>query len=531
LFEVKVISDGKNVALGKTASQGSTYKDRPIFNASKAVDGMDSGMFSHTADTNVWWEVDLNGTVEVDQVLIKNRYCGGPDDPIGCLCRLSHSSLILLSDKGEWVDGVLLGNTCGELEVVYDFAASSVSTITFFFLFIMIICVPTEFCNCLQPSTCTTPLTNETNVTSPTPMLVAKLTASDGSLYDRFGLHVAISGNTLVVGSYSPYPMGDSFLKPGSAYVYQYNETSYVWDQVAKLTASDGYFGYSVAISCNTIIVGAYGANNLEGTAYVYQYNETTNLWDETAKLSASDRAAEARFGQSVAVSDGTIVVGAAGGYPAKNCAYVYQYNKTSTRWDEVAKLVGRVGGFGLSVAVSGGTIAVGASEEKPRVYVYQYNETSTHWDEVAELKSSDGSTSEVYGISVAVSDDTVIAGACGTDHLNGRAYVYQYNKTSTRWYEAAKLTASVADNRFGLSVAISGTTVVVGAPGDESNKGRTYVYHNDGNGWNQVANLTAPVREQYDAFGISVSVSGTRAIIGASGDDDRRGSAFVATV
>jgi hypothetical protein len=108
----------------------SRYKDRPIFNASNAVDGMDSGLFSHTADRNVWWEVDLNGTFEIDQVLIKNRYCGGPFDPTGCLCRLSHSSLVLLSEEGKWVDGVLLGNTCGELEVVHDFAAlSSVSAI------------------------------------------------------------------------------------------------------------------------------------------------------------------------------------------------------------------------------------------------------------------------------------------------------------------------------------------------------------------------------------------------------------------
>jgi hypothetical protein len=91
---------------------------------------MDSGQFSHTADTNVWWEVDLNGTFEIDQVLIKNRYCGGPDDPIGCLCRLSHASLMLLSDKGDWVDGVLLGNTCKGLEVVQDFPIPSVSALT-----------------------------------------------------------------------------------------------------------------------------------------------------------------------------------------------------------------------------------------------------------------------------------------------------------------------------------------------------------------------------------------------------------------
>jgi hypothetical protein len=131
LFEVKVISDGKNAALGKTASQGSTFNNNSKYSASNAVDGMDSGLFSHTADTNVWWEVDLNGTFEIDQVLIKNRYCVRPDDPNGCLCRLSNASLMLLSDKGECVDGVLLGNTCKGLDVVHNFTTPSVSALSF----------------------------------------------------------------------------------------------------------------------------------------------------------------------------------------------------------------------------------------------------------------------------------------------------------------------------------------------------------------------------------------------------------------
>ena len=132
LFEVKVISDGKNVALGKTARQGSTFNNTTKYSASNAVDGMDSGLFSHTADRHVWWEVDLEEAVKIDQVLIKNRWCVRPDDPNGCLCRLSHTLLMLLNEKEEWVDGVLLGNTCYRLDVVHDFAApSSVSALSF----------------------------------------------------------------------------------------------------------------------------------------------------------------------------------------------------------------------------------------------------------------------------------------------------------------------------------------------------------------------------------------------------------------
>jgi hypothetical protein len=407
----------------------------------------------------------------------------------------------------------------------------------------MIICVLTEFRHYLQPSTCTAQLTNET---SPTPTLVAKLTASNRSAHDRFGSSVAISGTTLVVGAY----WDDS--EYGSAYVYQYNKTSNVWDQAAKLTASDGHenqwFGVSVAISRTTIVVGTYYTNYhtndpVKGAAYIYQYNETSTRWDEVAKLTASDTYSHPSYGLSVAIWGTTVVVGAPYQVSGMGNVYVYQYNETSTHWDEISNLTAPLfrdesDYFGSSVAINDTTLVVGAYGElsmKGGAYVFQYNKTLNSWARVAMLRAFDASSRDRFGISVAISGTTIVV---GTDHdfFKGAAYVYKYNETSTHWHQGVvKLTPSDGDTRdlFGHNVAISGTTVVVGAQVDDSYKGSAYVYkYNETlDVWDEVAKLTAYDRYANDRFGSSVTISGSTAVIGAYGDDDERGSAYVAKV
>ena len=98
-----------------------------------------------------------------------------------------------------------------------------------------------------------------------------KLTASDGAEYDRFGYSVSISGDTAVIGAY-----GDGS-ESGSAYVYV--RSNGVWSEQQKLTASDGalgdYFGYSVSISGKTAVIGAYRDDDngsSSGSAYVYDF-------------------------------------------------------------------------------------------------------------------------------------------------------------------------------------------------------------------------------------------------------------------
>jgi len=151
----------------------------------------------------------------------------------------------------------------------------------------------------------------------------AKLTAGDGAASDHFGYPVSISGDTVVVGA-----AGDDSDK-GSAYVFE--KTGNNWIKTAKLTASDGaagdYFGYSVSISGDTVVVGAVADNTYQGSAYVFE-KPLFGGWQDTstaAKLTASDGAADDKFGRSVAIKGNTVVVGADGDDSYQGSAYIFK--------------------------------------------------------------------------------------------------------------------------------------------------------------------------------------------------------------
>ncbi|KAL7474149.1 hypothetical protein ACHAW6_000142 [Cyclotella cf. meneghiniana] len=119
MFEVQIFSAGRNVAMGKVATQSSTLgKNDPT----KAVDG-NVNTFSHTNEIgslNVpWWVVNLNGSYPIESVTIRNRWCGSANDVNGCLCRLSNSALSFFDEK-KWVWTKVLGDTCNTLEWVYN---------------------------------------------------------------------------------------------------------------------------------------------------------------------------------------------------------------------------------------------------------------------------------------------------------------------------------------------------------------------------------------------------------------------------
>ena len=201
----------------------------------------------------------------------------------------------------------------------------------------------------------------------PTWAQVAKLDASDGVYSDAFGDSVAVSGTTAIVGADAREENNHNY--QGAAYVFTSNGGA--WTQVAELTASDGavddFFGWSVAISGSTAIVGAVGhmvrANQNKGTAYVFTSNG--GVWTQRAELTASDSAPDDEFGSSIAMSGSTAVIGALGhGNSHQGAAYVFTSNGSS--WTEKAELAASDGTadaqFGYSVAVSGTNIAVGRS-------------------------------------------------------------------------------------------------------------------------------------------------------------------------
>src|SRR5262249_22798562 len=156
-----------------------------------------------------------------------------------------------------------------------------------------------------------------------------KLTAFDGAAGDNFGFSVTVSGDTVVVGANND-DIGMN-ADQGSAYVF--TRSGAFWTLQHKLTASDGAasdnFGISVALSGDTLVVGAFGddigANGNQGSAYVFARNGA--FWTQQQKLTAADGAANDQFGASVALSGDTVLVGSPNGkgaFAGQGAAYVF---------------------------------------------------------------------------------------------------------------------------------------------------------------------------------------------------------------
>jgi hypothetical protein len=208
---------------------------------------------------------------------------------------------------------------------------------------------------------------------------------------------VAVSGDTVVVGAYHDEVGGN--LQRGAAYVYARNQGGAPdhWGAVTKLTAFDGaaydYFGLSVAISGDTVVIGASGADvdgrNNQGAVYVFARNRGgADQWGQVRKLTVSDGAAGDFFGDSATISGDTLVVGAA-----------------------YADVSGRIG--------------------QGAAYVFARNEGGAdNWGQVRKLTAADGAVNDLFGYSAALSGDTLVVGALnaeiGGNSGQGAAYVYQ---------------------------------------------------------------------------------------------------------
>ncbi len=382
---------------------------------------------------------------------------------------------------------------------------------------------------------------------------VKKLTASDAEDNDFFGFRVAISADTAVVGAYAEDGAG---YNRGAAYVFERDQGGAGnWGQVKKLTASDAedtdYFGYSVVASGDTAVVGAYeedGAGTDRGAAYVFQRDQGgPDNWGEVKKLTASDAQDGDQFGISVAVGGETAVVGAPledGAGNDRGAAYVFGRDQGGPdNWGEVKKLTASdaedIDLFGISVAVSGDTAVAGAYLEdgagtnRGAAYVFERGQGGPgNWGQVKKLTASDAEDIDYFGISVAVSGDTAIVGASYEDGAGsdcGAAYVFARDQGGPdNWGQVKKLTASDAQDNdlLGWSVAISGDTAVVAAVYDDgagSDRGAAYVFERDQGGpgnWGEVKKLTASDAQDNDQFGRSVALSGDTAIVGAHHED-----------
>ena len=349
----------------------------------------------------------------------------------------------------------------------------------------------------------------------------ATLKASDGTPDDGFGLPVAISGGTIVVGA-KDAAVGGVEPFAGAAYVFVKPPGGWAGTvaEAAKLIPSDSFsnmmFGFTVSVSGDTAVVGTW----LEDTAYVYVKPAAgwAGTLTESARLTPSTANASGDQVHSVAIDGDTVVYGeTTAGSVQQGSAWIFL--KPSGGWAgniaDSAHLTPSVGAsedeFGFSVAVSGNTAVVSAPFADPSS-AYVFVEPPGGWagtlQESAKLTASDDEPGDHLGYAVAISGDTVVAGAPGDDLPasigpdQGSAYVFV--KPAGGWTgpatESAKLTASDANSSdgFGQSIAIDGDTIVGGPVG-------VYVFVRPAGGWAGALNETELFKPML-AFGIGIS-------------------------
>lgn len=368
-----------------------------------------------------------------------------------------------------------------------------------------------------------------------------KLIASDGTHGDQFSFSVAIFEDTALVGAIrsDDETIG---VDAGSAYVYTRNQNR--WTKQAKLTAKDGKahdtVGGNVALTRDLAVLGAIGHDekgDKAGAAYVF--NRDGSTWTQETKLTAQDTKAGDAFGQSIATDGDFIVIGAPhASDKGKSSGSAYVFVRKGNKWVQQTKLIAADGAagdvFGISVALSGNTLLVGADLHDAKannagaVYVYVFNGET--WLQQAKLMADDGADTDIFGVRVALSGDTALISARRDDDETmgvdaGSAYVFV--REGSTWHQQAKLTAldGSADDRFGRSVAIAGDTAIVGAMQQDDrgeNSGSVYVFTRQNKHWTQQRQLYAQDGDSGDLFGFSISLSGKTAIVGAPRDETK---------
>ncbi len=357
-----------------------------------------------------------------------------------------------------------------------------------------------------------------------------KLIASDPQKNSYLGSLVAIDGQTAILATTNLLPNTTIYVFTGPP------NGSGVMTQVAELTPSDNadLFGTSIAISGNTIIVGAEGYSNTDiGAAYVYV--EPAGGWTnmtETAKLTSSDGAIGDAFGQGVAINGSTIVVGAPDHAVAgvtQGAAYVFvEPSGGWTSMTQTAELTvsnnTQNASFGGSVGIDGNTLVVGAYgantgnlQETGAAFVFVrppagWSNSSTP---AAELSASNAANGEDFGVQTAISGNTIVV---GSNTVNPGLYVFV--EPSGGWTNSTETAQLTLGHRyitsFGGNVSISGDTVVAEAATHEGQG--VAIFAEPAGGWTNMTPtsfIPDPVRNDLDNFG-TAAISGDYIVVGA---------------
>ena len=378
-----------------------------------------------------------------------------------------------------------------------------------------------------------------------------KLISPDGDISGELGTSVAIDMDTIVVGA--PRTRLSSGLH-GAAYVFSRINGQWLFE--AKLeptpeTLEVAQFGASVAVSGDTIVVGApgesIGGQSTDGAVYLFV--RRSFRWTLVKKFVNPEGTNVFKFGVSVALENNTFVGTTMASASSPGAGYVF--TRSDVDWALTAKLTDpsarQPDQFGFSCALDVDTIVIGSAfgdtNRSPSAGAASvFVKDASGWRFQARLAASDGGSGDRFGNGVAIEGDTIIVGASvARTSLTYIGAAYVFTRVGENWTERQKL-ATVplpdGDNTFGFGsqVGISGDRILIGAylsdVGGKSDQGAAFLFKNDGNTWSPRARLAASDGVAADKLGTSVAIDGNKMVAGAPGVDlagtNSQGAAYV---
>jgi len=378
-----------------------------------------------------------------------------------------------------------------------------------------------------------------------------KFTSDDGATDDQFGWSIAVGRNMALVGAPNT-TIGEN---PGQGAVYVFRRTDGQWVQSDKLTADDGgegdAFGISVAMSGQTAIIGAPNTETFRGAAYVFRFADGT--WTQTQKLVASDGTEFNQFGWSVALRGTTALIGSTSATFDGNSSQgaVYAFDAAGDSWIESQKFSSAQGAsgdaFGWSVALDGATALIGTgfvtvrgNEFQGAAYVFV--RSGNLWVQRQRLTADNGDEFDFFGSAVALEDGVALIGAesAATDGnpFSNQGAVYRFARSDGTWTQTQILAASDGESSdaFGHSVTLQNGKALIGATGvtvgGVSTAGAAYVFRPAGDSLVEAVKLTPSDPTEFGSYGWSGGLLGKTVLVGAytttAAGNERQGAVYV---
>jgi len=377
------------------------------------------------------------------------------------------------------------------------------------------------------------------------PVREVRLTASDPVPDAEFGRSVAIGGDLVAVGAGGA--SADLVSNAGAVYLFKHRGLTYVPEE--KLVAPDAtdgaQFGRTVAIQGKMVIIGARFAQvgDLQKAGAAYVYRNYRGSWQFEEKIVSPTPADEDNFGRALAVQGDLLVVTArkeATDEPDVGAAYVYVFRDGS--WMYQAKLTASDASsgayFGQSVALHDDLIAIGARNANPNSAgaVYLFRQSGDEWVQIAKVTPPDGKKGDQFGFTIAISGDLMTIGARRADLTQGSdagaVYIFSLKEDPVELVTKLIADDATTGDEFGQSVAFAGNVVAIGAWRDDINsnedQGSIYLFRRMGHQWIQTGMITASDGMGDDEFGYSLAAFGNRMVTGAHFSDSTAGAAYV---